>query len=82
MEYIYGIALMIAFLFGLKLGIGLNKGKDVELNPVKAVTKVITDTKEFIEETVDQQKAREEEQLRQQGLENIINFDGTKESQK
>lgn len=73
---------MIAFLFGLKVGLALNKGKDIELNPVKAVTKVIKDTKEFIEETVDDEKAKRYEEYRQQGIQNIMNFDGTKESQK
>lgn len=79
---IYGTLLMVAFLFGLKVGIGLHKGKDIELNPVKAVTNVIQDTKEFVRETVEQEKTRQAEEYKQQGLENIINYDGTKESQK
>ena len=75
---IIGALLMTAFLFGLKIGITINKKGDIVLNPIKASIDIVQNTKQAINEVREQTEAEKRTKLFEEGLNNIMNYEGPK----
>lgn len=68
--YIYCILCIISFVIGAIIGQSVRKGKDITINPVKAIKEEIKESKE---------KKQEDLKIRQMNamLKNIDNYDGS-----
>lgn len=65
---LYATLLFISFLIGFRLG------SKREINPIKVATNVIRDTKNFMNETKQDEEALKKEKEIQEGLKNIMNY--------